>query len=165
MLDCETPLGKTFIEHQYTTQRILEAKGYTLMNMATKDAGADILIAKPVDGVLTICGVAEIKSRRMAGKVPLTVDYLANNGGYLITHDKLKFGANASFLFSVPYFLIVNLLLESKLLIWQITDDQGLFLFDFDTRETSTQMTCNGGEIVRPNSYLPVDKATVIAYE
>jgi hypothetical protein len=100
----------------------------------------------------------------MAGSQPLTVSYLRNNGGYLITHDKLKFGSNASYMFSVPFFLIVNLLMEEKILIWQVTDDQGLFMFDFDTRETSTKMTCNGGEIVRPNSYLPVDKATVVEY-
>lgn len=164
MLDCETPLGKTFIDCQIETQKYFESKGYTLMNMATKDAGADVLIAKPMEGQLTICGVAEIKSRKMAGKVPLTVEYLESNGGYLITHDKLKFGSSASFLFSVPYFLIVNLLLDKKILIWKVTDDQGLYLFDFETRETSTKMTCNGGEIVRPNSYLPVDKATIVAY-
>lgn len=164
MLDCETPLGKTFIDHQMFTQRILESKGYTIMNMSTKDSAADVVIAKPIENVLTICGVAEIKSRKMAGSQPLTVEYLRRNGGYLITHDKLKFGSNASYIFSVPFFLIVNLLMEEKILIWQVTDDQGLYMFDFDTRETSTKMTCNGGEIVRPNSYLPIDKATVIEY-
>lgn len=164
MLDCETPLGKTFIDHQMFTQKILESKGYTLMNMSTKDAGADILIAKPVEGVLTVCGIAEIKSRKMAGSSPLTREYLKNNGGYLITHDKLKFGSSASFVFSVPFYLIVNLLMEEVILIWKITDDQGLFMFDFETKDTLTKMTCNGGEIVRPNSYLPIDKATVIEY-
>lgn len=164
MLDCETSLGKTFIDHQMFIQHILESKGYTIMNMSTKNSASDVVIAKPIENVLTICGVAEIKSRNMAGSQPLTVDYLRNNGGYLITHDKLKFGSDASYMFSVPFYLVVNLLMEDKILIWQVTDDQGLFIFDFDTRDTSTKMTCNGGEIVRPNSYLPVDKATVIEY-
>lgn len=164
MLDCETPLGKTFIDHQKFTQKILESRGYTMVNMSTKDAGADVLIAKNVNDELTICGVAEIKCRKTAGSYPLTYDYLKSNGGYLITNDKLKFGQSASYVFGVPYFLIVNLLVEDRLLIWQVTDDQGVFMFDFDTKETSTRMTCNGGEIVRPNSYLPVDKATIIDY-
>lgn len=133
--------------------------------MASKASTADVLIAKEVDGLMTLCGVAEIKSREMAGNAPLTVDYLSNNGGYLVTHDKLKYGSDASNLFEVPFYLIVNLLLENKILIWKVTDDRGLFLFDFDTKNTATQMTCNGGSIVRPNSYLPVDKATIIEYE
>jgi len=164
MLDCETPLGKTFIDYQKFTQKILESKGYTLMNMATKDAGADVLIAKKVNDELTLCGVAEIKCRRSAGKLPLTYEYLKSNGGYLITHSKLTFGQSASNVFGVPYFLIVNLLVEDRILVWKVTDDQGVFQFDFETKETPTQMTCNGGEIVRPNAYLPVDKATIIDY-
>lgn len=164
MLDCETPLGIQFIEEQHNTQRILEKKGYVFMNMATKDAGADVIIAKKIDGVLTACGVAEIKSRKSAAGKPLTRQYLRNNGGYLVTNDKLTFGASASNLFSVPYFLIVNLLFEKCILIWKVTNDQGLFEFDYEVKETSTRMTCNGGEIVRPNAYLPIDKATCIEY-
>jgi hypothetical protein len=163
MLDCETPLGQTFISHQYDTQKILEGKGYTLMNMSSKDSHADVIIAKNIDGVLTVCGVAEIKSRKMAGDKPLTREYL-KAGGYLITREKLDYGSQCAFLFGVPYYLIVNLLSEKVILIWKVTNDQGLFEFDFDTRETSTKMTCNGGEIVRKNAYLPVDKAFCIEY-
>lgn len=163
-MDCETPLGKIFIDHQKQTQKILDSMGYVTVNMATKDAGADVLIGKEIDGELTMVGVAEIKCRKMAGSQILTREYLKRNGGYLITNDKLKFGQSASFLFGVPYFLIVNLLHEGVLLIWKVTDDKGLYLFDFDTKDTLTKMTCNGGEIVRPNSYLPVDKATVFEY-
>lgn len=165
MLDCLTPKGRKFISHQLRTQSLLERKGYKFFNMASKASTADVLIAKDIDGLMTLCGVAEIKSRELAGNVPLTVDYLSNNGGYLVTHDKLKYGSEASNLFEVPFYLIVNLLLENKILIWKVTDDRGLFLFDFDTKNTATQMTCNGGSIVRPNSYLPVDKATIIEYE
>lgn len=164
MLDCETPLGKTFIDHQKATQKILESKGYTVLNMSTKDAGADVIIAKPIENELTVCGVAEIRSRKTAGGVPLTYEYLKSNGGYLVTHDKLKFGQSASYVFSVPFFLIVNLLVENKILVWKVTDDQGLFEFEFPTKKTSTQMTCNGGSIIKENSFLPVDKATVIDY-
>lgn len=164
MLDCETPLGKTYINHQIQTQKILESKGYVFLNMATKDSAVDAIIAKSIDGNLTVCGIAEIKSRRMAGDKTLTRSYLRSNGGYLITNDKLTHGSEASFVFEVPFFLIVNLLEERVILIWKVTDERGQFLFDFETRDTATQATCNGGEIVRTNSYLPVDKATVVEY-
>lgn len=164
MLDCETPLGKTYINHQIQTQKILESKGYVFLNMSTKDSAVDAIIAKSINGTLTVCGIAEIKSRRMAGEAKLTRNYLIANGGYLITNDKLKYGSEAAFVFEVPFFLIVNLLEENVILIWKVTDEMGQFLFDFETRDTSTQATCNGGEIVRKNSYLPVDKATCVEY-
>jgi hypothetical protein len=165
MLDCETPIGKMFINEQYNTQKILESRGYTFINTAKKDSGIDAIISKTIDGILTVCGVAEIKNRKMAGDKKLTTMYLKNNGGYLITHDKLKVGQEASIVFEVPFYLIVNLLEEGVILIWKITDDVGMFTFPFDTRESTTQMTCNGGKINRVNSYLPVDKAIKIDYK
>jgi hypothetical protein len=165
MLDCETPIGRMFINEQYNTQKILESRGYTFINMPKKDSGIDAIISKYIDGMLTICGVAEIKNRKMAGDKKLTTIYLEKNGGYLITHDKLRYGQEASNIFEVPFYLIVNLLEEGVILIWKITDDAGMFTFDFDTRESLTQMTCNGGKINRINSYLPVDKAVKIDYK
>ena len=164
MLDCDTPVGKMFINEQYNTQKILESKGYTFINMATKDSGADAFIAKTIDGVLTVCGVAEIKNRKMAGNSKLTVQYLKDNGGYLITNEKLKYGKNASEFFEIPFFLIVNLLEEGVILIWKVTNEYGSYMFDFVSRETETSMTCNGGVITRLNSYLPVDKAIKVDY-
>lgn len=163
MLDCDTPLGKVFINHQYQTQRILEGMGYVFLSMSKKDSHADAIIAKDIDGVLTVCGVAEIKSRRMAGDRELTRDYI-REGGYLITRDKLDYGSSCSSLFGVPFYLIVNLLCEGVILVWKVTDEHGVFEFDFDTKESSTRMTCNGGEIVRRNAYLPLDKSYCIEY-
>ena len=165
MLDCETPIGRMFIKEQYNTQKILESRGYTFISTAKKYSGIDAIIAKNIDSTLTVCGVAEIRNRKMAGDKKLTTSYLEKNGGYLVTHDKLKCGQEASAVFEVPFYLIVNLLEEGIILIWKITDDVGMFSFEFDTRESVTQMTCNGGRINRLNSYLPVDKAIKIDYK
>lgn len=156
-LDCDTPLGKTFIEHQHNTEKILSLYGYTFISMPRKDSVSDTLIAMNVDGVLTLRGIAEIKSRRMAGSHRLTVDYLKANGGYLVTNEKLRYGKLVSEQMNVPFYLIVNLLEESAILIWQITSEEGEYTFKFETKNTSTKMTCNGGTIIRPNSYLSVD--------
>jgi len=162
MLDCDTPLGKTFIEEQHNTEKVLSLYGYTFISMPRKDSTSDTLIAMDVDGILTLRGIAEIKSRRMAGKSILTIDYIKHNGGYLITDEKLRYGKLVSEQMQVPFYIIVNLLEQKAILIWQITSSEGEYEFDFDTKDTSTKMTCNGGTIVRSNSYLPIDNVKKI---
>lgn len=164
MLDCETPLGKVFMAHQRTVQDYLTKMGYTIVSTPNKDSGSDILISKHINGDLTLCGVAEIKNREYAGSVPLTYDYLLNNGGYLVSYHKIESGSKTSSLLEVPFYLIVNLLLDKKMLIWKITNENGEFEFEFETKRTSSKATCNGGLAVRLNSYLPVLKATKIEF-
>lgn len=156
MLDCETPLGKTFMTAQYKTQSLLEARGYTIVNTPGADHNSDILLCKPVDGRLTLYGIAEIKSREKAGDVILNREYVEKHG-YLVTYDKIKYGAQISSFYKVPFFLIVNLLLDNRVLVWQLTDAYGNKTMDFEVKETKTQKTCNGGEIIRRNAYLPLD--------
>lgn len=154
MLDCETPLGKEFIYHQHKTQELLEARGYTVINTPSKDHNSDIMLAKWIDGHLTLYGIAEIKSRRMAGDKVIDRAYVEKNG-YLVTYDKIKYGAQISSFYKVPFFLIVNLLLDKRVLVWQITNPNGSHTMDFKVIESQTQKTCNGGSIVRKNAYLP----------
>lgn len=156
MLDCETPLGKEFMNEQYKTQSILEARGYTIVNTPSADHNSDIFLAKEVDGRLTLYGIAEIKSRKKAGDVVLNRDYVEKHG-YLVTYDKIKYGAQISSFYKVPFFLIVNLLLDNRILVWQLTDKYGNKTIEYKIADTKTQKTCNGGEIVRRNAYLPLD--------
>lgn len=158
MLDCETPLGKMYIEEQYKTQKILEGMGFVVVSMSKKSHHSDAIIAKQEPDGLFIYGVAEIKTRRMAGDVPLTRRYLEENG-YLITYEKIKTGCDLAFKLGVPFFLIVRVLGENFMAIWRITDEEGLFLFEFDRKVSRSQKTCNGGVAVRDNAYLPIDKA------
>lgn len=166
MLDCETPLGKKFIEEQYKTQAVLEARGYTVINTPSKDHNSDIMLAKEIDGKLTLFGVAEIKSRRMAGDKIIDREYVKRNG-YLVTYDKIKYGAQISSFYKVPFFLIVNLLLDNRILVWQLTHANGEKTIEYKLADTKTQKTCNGGEIIRRNAYLPLetDFLTEIVYE
>lgn len=130
--------------------------------MATDDAFADAIIAKRENDVLKMVGICEIKTRLMAGDTKLTVRYLKENGGYLLTYDKISKGVDASSMLSVPFFLIVRLVHENIILIWKVSDEQGVFEFDFEKRVTKTQDTCNGGTAKRLNAYLPIEKATSI---
>jgi hypothetical protein len=162
MLDCETERGKTFISHQRRTQDIIESKGYKIVEMAQKDSHSDVIIAHLVNGYYKVCGVGEIKCREMAGSVPLTREYLKK--GYLITYEKLVNGAKVSESLRTPFYIIVNLLSERVILIWRVTDDRGEFVFEFDTRESRTQKTCNGGVSNRLNAFLPIQYANEIQY-
>jgi hypothetical protein len=162
LLDCQTPRGRRFIDEQHKTQCILESMGYTFINMATDDAFSDAIIARKKEDRLIIAGVCEIKTRVFANDTHLTVKYLKANGGYLITYDKISHGVETSSMLSVPFFLIVRLVHENVILIWKISDDQGVFEFDFEKRVTTTKGTCNGGTAKRLNAYLPVEKSTII---
>lgn len=154
------------MNEQYKTQQILEDRGYTVINTAGKDHNSDIMLAKQIDGRLTMFGLAEIKCRRMAGDKVLDREYVKNNG-YLVTYAKLKYGALASSFYKVPFYLIVNLLLDKRILVWQVTDKAGDYTMDFKILDTKTQATCNGGSTIRRNAYMPFDTKylTEIVYE
>lgn len=130
--------------------------------MFKETSSHDVIIASEKDGILTATGVAEIKCREMAGNVPITREYLKN--GYLISYDKLTYGASASELFGIPYFVIVNLIPEKYILIWKLAED-GNFLFEFPVRESQTKRSCNGGVATRLNAYLPIERAYEFKYE
>lgn len=165
MLDCHTPLGKLFIEHQYKTQKVLEARGYTVINTPVDDHFSDVILAKMVDGRLTMCGVAEIKSRDTAGDQKLTRKYLKDNGGYLITERKLRLGAMAASTYCVPFYVIVNLINEGVILVWQITNNKGIFVEDHPTARTETRSTVNGGTANRVNAFLQMDSKYLTVIE
>jgi hypothetical protein len=156
-LDSETPVGQVFIQEQYRIQKLLEEKGYTVINTSKKYNGTDIILAKHIDGKLTVCGVAEIKSRMTAGNKILTLDYLKENGGYLITAEKLKYGAQMSVMLMAPFFVIVSLMEDDKILIWKITDEKGEYLEKIEIRQKKTKETVNGGVAYRNNAFLPIE--------
>lgn len=157
MLDSETPLGSLFIAGQKRVQTYLENQGYVVVGTSTKVSESDIILGKRIDGELRICGVAEIKTRISAGDQPLTLEYLKKNGGYLITYEKIRYGAQLSVMLKTPFFVIVSLVAESKILIWKITDDNGEYLEEIKTKMTQTRKTVNGGVAIRKNAFLPIE--------
>jgi hypothetical protein len=157
MLDCNSPLGQEFMREQYKTQRMLESMGYTVINTSGDDNYQDVILAKKADDRLVIHALAEIKSRKMAGNKVVTVDFLRENGGYLITYNKLKYGAMAAGIYHVPFFVIVRLIECDTILIWQITDQNGNYLEKIKTEETVTRANVNGGQARRLNAFLSMD--------
>lgn len=161
MLDCQTPRGKKAIEQQYDTQRILEKLGYTCILTKGDDNYSDVILARQDNEMLKIYGIAEIKSRYKAGETILTVDYIDRNGGYLITHEKIRRGIQAAKAMRTAFFVIVRLIGDNnKILVWKIWDDG--YLIPIVNKKTGTRKTINGGYIERVNSFLPIKKAKII---
>jgi hypothetical protein len=161
MLDCQTPRGKKAIEFQHETQRILEKLGYVCVVTSGEDNYSDVILARFKEGLLTIYGIAEIKSRYKAGDQILTLDYLEKNGGYLITYDKIRKGIETAEAMKTAFFVIVRLLGDNdKILVWKIWDDG--YLIPIINKKTRTQKTINGGHVDRINTFLPIKKAKII---
>ena len=164
MLDCDTALGKTFIRNENKVANILSEKyGYTLAKYSDSQSGKSVsndrLILIEINGTPILQGIAEIKSRRTAGGKKFDYDYLKDAGTYLISHHKIVDGQKLSSLLKVPYLVIVDLMEDSWILSWKITDSTGKFIFDFQVEQTKTQDTCNGGVAFRHNAFLPLSKA------
>ena len=136
--------------------------GYYFINTAKDYSFADAIIAKRENEMLKMVGMCEIKTRLSANDTPLTIKYLKDNGGYLITYEKISTGVEASCMLSIPFFLIVRLMHENVILIWKLCDENGVYEFDFEKRVSRTKDTCNGGIANRLNAYLPVEKSTII---
>lgn len=166
MLDCESPLGIEFMKHQYAAMAKLNKLGYLCIATKQPFDKSDIFIAKKdADSHLRMYGFAEIRSRATAGGNILSVDYLKKNGGYLISNDKLSHGQQLSFMMNMPFFIIVNLIYENKLLVWKITDDKGNFLDQFPRRRTKTRATVNGGVSEKLNAFLQMTSKNLTIIE
>lgn len=152
MLDCLTENGIVFMKHQRNTEDVLRKMNYDIITFTQDDCPIDILIAR--DNKLLAVG--EIKCRDKAGSQKLTIEYVKQND-YLITKDKLVKGISIGELFGVPFFVIVNLINEKKILIWNVNK--------YKSKITKTKSTCNGGVSYRDNAFLPFCEANIYDYE
>jgi len=100
------------------------------------------------------CAV-EIKTRDMTTE-QLVCDY---GNEWLLTYDKVIRGKQLSELICSPFVGMLYLIPEKKILTIKITDNKGKFLLDFDVRKTKTSASINGGEVIRENAFIPMEKA------
>jgi len=150
-LDCNTPVGQTYIAHQLTGERMLmEALGLELV-VTDPSSSADI-DALYNDGAGVLRVIAEIKARNMA------VCNLRQFGSYLITHDKLRKGRELAMALRCRFVLAVYLIADQRLVWFDISDETGQWTTDFSVSHTKTKQTCNGGSIIRENAYLSLEK-------
>ena len=153
-LDCNTPNGRTYIQHSiYAINKL--ASFYCARAAHTLDTGIADIDAILIRDSLVI-GLVEAKSRNM------TKQQLNTFGSYLITHDKLLRGIALSVALQARFDVVVNLIPDHIIAVWNITTSCGEVMLDLNPIETTTQATCNGGSAQRINAFLTVDNAIFI---
>lgn len=153
-LDCVTPRGQIYISHQADCLARLAARWNCDIYSTAENAAADI------DAIAVraarVSAVLEIKSREMS------LPQLKSFGSYLITYAKLVKMCEMSSRLCVPSFLVVSLLADQSIVYWKISDADGQMTILPECRESRTQTTCNGGQIVRCNAYIPLDQMKIL---
>lgn len=113
-----------------------------------------------LDGVLIkdnkIHRVAEVKVRWM------TLAALQNFGSYLISHDKLIAGQQASQAFSAPFVILLYLVESDNICTIKMTNDKGQFISPFTKQTETTYYDMNGGQIERVNAYISLNRLKII---
>ena len=106
------------------------------------------------NGIIT--GVFESKCRNA------TVQDFEKWGSWLVTYEKIDGLAWMSNKLCIPALGFLYSIPDDVILMWQITDREGNYKFDFRVEKTITQATINGGQIERENAYLPIGKAQTL---
>jgi hypothetical protein len=147
-LDARTPLGRDYVRRQSeVVARCAQVWQSTVMETPLEEpADVDAVFGRA--GVVKV--VAEVKVRNM------TMAELETHGSYLVTNDKLVRGSRCAAAMYVPFVLVVGLWPERHIVYWRVWSPATQWCFDFDVRRTATQATCNGGQAVRENAYLPL---------
>lgn len=146
-LDCQTPVGRTFLRHEdETVRRVAELFNCTPVRLGGLATSTDRLFMRQDQ----LVGVAEIKTRQMG------LHDLERFGSYLITEKKLLDGAALSKQLHIPYAVVVRLLRDDTIVCWRVTDATGQPVLRWQTQRTETQRSCNGGTALRDNAYLPL---------
>ena len=94
--------------------------------------------------------LTEVKSRDSFGKNS-SLEFTWNNllskykGEYMISKSKIDENVSVAKFFGVPFYLIVNFMIENKLLFIPISDAEGKMIVAHREEKRTTQSTSNGG--------------------
>ena len=103
------------------------------------------------NGITT--GVFESKCRNA------TLDDFKKWGSWLVTYEKIDGLAGMRSKLCIPALGFLYSIPDDIILMWQITDREGNYKFEFRVEKTVTQASINRGKAERENAYLPIDKA------
>lgn len=154
-LDITTPRGRIAANDQHAALDILRSAWPSVQIVETSDmdrAHVDAIAVK--DGIAS--AVFEVKSRDM------TEAQLKKFGDeWLVTFEKVLTGINVAYSLAVPFFGLLYLVPDKKLMLVKIADKDGKSCCKFRVETTETQATCNGGLALRANAFIDMNGATV----
>ncbi len=152
-LDCNTSNGRRFIAYQHECLAAF-CKSKKVSCITTNDTlSADIDAIFYRDSVLA---VGECKTRQLTRK------QLQQFGSYLVSYSKIEKLVSVSKSLQCCGLLIVYLIPDKTIFWCKVCDAKGNLLVDLDRKHTVTQATCNGGNVVRDNAYIPISDMLVI---
>lgn len=166
MLDCETPVGKVWLEHQEKAIEVVCANVPDLWAMKSTelDTPWDCVFLKGEGRGAEALTVAEVKSRdEFIPGVKLTLDIIEREG-YLITEEKVRQIYLKSREMECGSSVVVNLINSRQVVVIHVTDKNGNNLCEVKPIISKTKKTCNGGEVVRRNCIITPTVKRVYQY-
>lgn len=159
--DCDTHEGKKHILKQNWIFKFIEKNGKNIKCEPTQDKSCrfDAFVYK--NGFLS--SIIEIKNRpylNREDKQLATLESLYRLRTYLITLEKLEVLQRASRFYDCKSYVVVNLPNDNprRVLFFQITDETGEYVIDFETKISKTFYSSNDykGKVNRKNAFIPL---------
>jgi hypothetical protein len=147
-LDINTPRGQVSLQQERVLLDSARAAFPGVDFIETDKTGA-----AQVDGVMVkdnvVVGVYESKCRN------LTKEQMHRYGDeWLVTYEKILGGIEVSKRLRVPFYGFIYFTREPIGAFIKIADEEGNILPQIRVAHTVTQMTVNGGSIIRENAYI-----------
>ena len=155
-MDILTPKGKESAQQEIRAASIFQTHFPEMNYVHTpKDKPAK------VDAVLTkngeICAVVETKCRGF-GLEKLQKDF---GNQWLITWEKVESARQIAQSLSVPLVGFLYMIPDDTLMVLKMCEPDGSLCLDMAIRNTYTQETINGGQVMRNNVYISMDDAKI----
>ena len=158
-MDAYTTRGK--VAREYEDEAIEE------LEKAFENTFARFPNEKPMDFDGFIIEDSEIRAMyearsRDAGFIEGQLEYKSKKyDTVMVTHDKILRCQKYSKKFGIPFLFLVIFVQTRNVICFQITDERGDELIDYEVKETKSQKTINGGVAFRKNAFLPLSEAIV----
>lgn len=159
MLDAHSKIGRQNIQKQHSVFDFVQrAEGVRCQPTGADNSiyDADVYLGEKLIYIM------EVKNREYINRSireRATLRKLSKMGTYLITLKKLEGLRDLAAKKNCPARLYVNLPFDKKILVFQICDEFGRYLFNFKTETTGTFRCCNNfkGKVERVNAFLPIN--------
>ena len=149
MLDINTKLGQKSLKDEHKMLEYIQNKFNVkfIETLKYKSSACDGFICRN----FKIIGLFESKCRYDMDSI-----LLEERGSWLITHKKLLECQTLSKLLKIPFIGFLYLDLDRTIYSCKVTNSDGDFTIKYETKNTITKKTINGGKIERENAFIPV---------
>lgn len=119
-----------------------------------------------VDGIASINNVASFIYENKCRKASLIDKKIKYRGrfynDYLISHNKIEEGAKLSKMLKLPFLIFIYFEENDTLAYFQVTNQKGKIMIDYDQKRSKTQNTVNGGVANRVNAFIKLSQIQVV---